>query len=277
MVRLTAPLVLLVVAAGAARAAGAGDASAWPAIVAEALEAYDEGMSRLRSEPEAARAAFRRAAERLEFVVEEGLVNGPILYDLGNAQLQSGDLGRAIAAYRGAELLMPGDDRLQSNLAYARSLCRTRIERAGQRQLLEALLRWHSSLTLTTRWVLGLVAWCGFWIILTIHQLHRLPGSRSTAAVLLVLWLALGVSIGVDLTGTAGARHGVLIEDGVAVRKGGGPGYDRQFAEPLHAGVEVRIRSDRGEWLEIALPNGRTGWVRSGQVVRLQTGGPGPL
>jgi hypothetical protein len=268
---LNARIIMLVFAGvlvlGSSRS-GRADEAAWPAIVDEALQAYDAGMTLRRGRPEEAEASFRRAAERFAFVVRDGLVNGPVLYNLGNAHLQSGDVGRAIAAYRRAEQLMPGDDRLQANLAYARSLCRSRIESAGQRQLLDALLTWHTALTLTTRMTMGVIAWGGFWGLLAISLGRRIPGGRSLAAALLVLWIALGVSVISDVSGTGGGRYGVLVEDDVSVRKGGGLGYELQFAEPLHAGVELVVKGDRDEWLEVELPNGRAGWVRSSAVVR---------
>ncbi|MCA9289829.1 MAG: hypothetical protein KDA25_01805, partial [Phycisphaerales bacterium] len=86
------------------------------AVLGEALDAYDRGVAVVRTNPSVARAAFRDAAERFELLVDDGLVNGPLLYNLGNARLQAGDLGGAVLAYRWAERHMPSDPRLQTNL-----------------------------------------------------------------------------------------------------------------------------------------------------------------
>ena len=47
--------------------------------------------------------------------MEQVVVNGALLYNLGNARLQAGDVGKAIVSYRRAERLIPGDERLELN------------------------------------------------------------------------------------------------------------------------------------------------------------------
>jgi SH3-like domain-containing protein len=52
----------------------------------------------------------------------------------------------------------------------------------------------------------------------------------------------------------------------VVVRKGNGEGYDPQFEQPLHDGIEFRVIEQRGGWLRIELADGNQGWVRSREV-----------
>ena len=67
---------------------------------------------------------YLAATEKYELVLDQGFESAELYYNLGNAYLQIGDLGRAILNYRRAEALIGSDGQLERNLAYARSLCR---------------------------------------------------------------------------------------------------------------------------------------------------------
>lgn len=230
------------------------------AILGEAQAAYDRGASILPTEPVAAREAFRTAATRFQQLVDDGLRNGPLLYDLGNAYLQSGDLGRAILSYRAAQVYTPGDAPLLHNLEHARSLRRNRIAPSGERALRGALLGWHDRTAIGTRFSVFAVAWCGFWILLTVVRFRRVPGSGWIAGAAAALWLATGLSVAVDLV-KGRPPVGVVTADETIVRKGNGDGFAPQFEEPLYPGVEFVLRDERPGWIEIELPNETTGWI----------------
>jgi hypothetical protein len=75
-------------------------------------------------------------------------------------------------------------------------------------------------------------------------------------------WLSFGASVGMDLVNQTGLTEGVLVRNEVVVRKGNGEGYEPQYSQPLHEGVEFTVIEQRGGWLEIELPDGGRGWVR---------------
>jgi hypothetical protein len=54
----------------------------------------------------------------------------------------------------------------------------------------------------------------------------------------------------------------VIASDGVLLRKGNAEAYPRRYEAPLNRGVEARLLFERGEWLQIELSGGETGWVR---------------
>jgi len=53
----------------------------------------------------------------------------------------------------------------------------------------------------------------------------------------------------------------VVIGVDVAVHKGPGAGYNRQFEQPLQPGVEFTLKERRGGWWNVELTDGKTGWV----------------
>ena len=82
-----------------------------------AQSAYDHGIEVARTDPEAAQKYFIEAANGFEKVVNGGVTNGQLFYNLGNAQVQSKQIGSGIGSYLQAQRIMPGDSQLQSNLA----------------------------------------------------------------------------------------------------------------------------------------------------------------
>ena len=260
------PLVLLILgvllAAGCdATARAEMSAAQRETVLAEAQAAYDRGVAAIRSDPEAAREAFRESAQRFRQLVDDGVENGSLHYNLGNAFFQAGEPGRAILHYRWAETLIPGDAKLRQNLATARSQRRTRIEPSGGRALADAVLGWHARTSVGGRYNVFAVAYVGFWGLLVALIFRPSASLRWIAAVLAVAWLAAGLSVGVDLLQRGEQRVGVVLVDDVVVRKGNGEGFEPVFEEALHEGAEFELRDRRTGWLHIEVPDGSAGWI----------------
>jgi hypothetical protein len=238
-------------------------------VLIEAQQSYDRGIAQLRSNPTEAGTAFQSAADRFQLVIESGVVNGRLYLNLANAELQAGDLGGAIADYRRAERLIPGDDRLRANLEYARSLCRNRIAPSGRQALLDVLLLWHHRTSAHARGAAFIAAYLCFWLIVLARMLRRGGAWIILTIVSGVIWMALGVSLFADISSFGRAPAGVVIHDDVIVRKGNGAGYAQQFEQPLSTGVEFDVLEQRGDWVNIRLANGGEGWIeaRSAELI----------
>lgn len=235
-------------------------------VLTEAQQAYDRGIAMLRGNPSEARSSFQAAAQKFQLVADNGLANGLLFYNLANAQLQAGDVGRAILNYRRAQRLIPGDPRVQSNLDFARTLCKTPIAASGQRALTSALLRWHDHTATRTRFIVFITAWLLFWCALLLRILRPSGIWTMIATVTCVIWIALGISVAMDVTGWGHRPAGVVLADNVTVRKGNGTGFEPQFAQSLGPGVEFDVLERRGDWLNIQLPNGSSGWIEADQT-----------
>ncbi|MCP3905879.1 MAG: hypothetical protein GY715_19825 [Planctomycetes bacterium] len=257
--------MFLLVAAVAAPAAALTDVQR-EQLLGEAATAYDRGIEQRRRDPAGAKESFRAAALRFEQVADDGVVNGHLQYNLGNAWLQAGELGRAILHYRRAEKLIPGDHALTRNLAYARSLRRNRIAPSGERALGAALLSWHESTGLAGRYVGFVVVFAVVWLGLLAHVFRPSAPLRWITGVAAVAALALGASVAADVLHDEDASAGVILVDDVIARKGNGDGFEPQFEEPLHQGVEFAVVGRRPEWLHIELPDRSTGWIRDEQA-----------
>jgi hypothetical protein len=237
-------------------------------ILQEGHDAFDKGASLLDTDPASAREAFLRAADRWTLLIDDGVVNGPLLYDLGNAWVQAGDLGRGIAAYLRSEHFMPADARLAGNLAHARSLVSPQFGADSTQALAAQLTAWHGSWSLWTRLGLFTAGWCLLWAVLLARRFADVAVWRWLAGAGLAVSLVFGISVGIQILGPD-ASIGVLTHDDVVVRKGDAESYQPAFDEPINRGVEFRILESRPVWLHVEFPNGANGWIPADTAVRV--------
>ncbi len=232
-------------------------------LLNDALRAFDRGTQLSRQSPVQAKEAFCEAAALFEQLVDAGVQNGRLYYNLGNARLRCGQTGLAIAAYRRAERFIPNDARLKENLRYARSLSPYDIRESGERTLVRTILFWHYDTSLRQRFLAGLVAYVLFWSCTIGRTWWRRREWRYPIGVLLLTWVTLSVSVWSDWRSAASPGEGVIVANDVVVRKGNGTGYEPQFEQTLSEGIEFDILEQRNDWLHIRLADGKGGWIRT--------------
>jgi hypothetical protein len=232
-------------------------------VLNEGLQAFDRGAALRQQNPTEASKAFRDAAARFQLLADTGLKNGKLFYNLGNAYLECGQIGKAILNYRRAEELIPDDGRLVANLRYARSLRRNQLTDSGERAFVQTLFFWHYGSSVRGRFIAATVAYLVFWGSLIAALFVRRVRWRYAVVPFLVGWVVLGVSVGVSLVERSTQLNGVVVADNITVRKGNGEGFEPQFKEALHEGVEFNVVERRTDWLHIQLPDGKTGWIRA--------------
>ena len=238
---------------------------------ADARALFDEANQRFREANEAADTDSRRAYDLYQaaalryrrLIDEDGRRNGKLLYNLGNAYFQMGDVGRAILAYRRALEYAPGDANLVQNLAYARSRRLDRFEDTTESAVLKTLLFWHYDFSLGAR--LGALAAFAavFWGLLAVKLFRPLPWVAP--AVFGVVAAALLGSVAVSAAGSPDA-FGVVVAPETTARRGDGESYEPAFESPLHAGAEFTLVEQRPGWLQIELPDARRAWIPAGDA-----------
>ncbi|MCB1056859.1 MAG: hypothetical protein KDD11_15270 [Acidobacteria bacterium] len=224
------------------------------AAFAAAAKAYEAGSY------EDAAAGFRQ-------VLAAGVENGHVLYDLGNAYLRNGELGRAIASYRRAETYRPRDQDIQANLDFARKSTKDAIAPPAPSEVFSALFFWHYRLGRGELAVLVLVLNLLFWGSLAVRSFRpRSELLRWTVVGLLVL-LVLGAG-SLALHRLFPSRVAVVVPQEISAHNG--PADDEVVRFKLHAGTEVVVADQRDGWLRIELPDGQQGWIQSdgAEVVR---------
>ena len=228
----------------------------------QAIAEFDEAQGLLSAQPDRARRLFRSAAQRFAGIVAAGVVNGHLEYNLGNCYLQAGDIGQAVLHYRRAERLIPGDPMLADNLAVARSRCLTVIKSTRESQFLRSILFWHYETPRGRRVAVAVAGYLGFWLLASIYNFLRRRSILMAALICMGLAAASGISLAAEHWTDRNAPAGVITGVDLAVYKGPGSGYQRQFEQPLQPGVEFTLRErTRSGWWRIELVDGKTGWV----------------
>ena len=238
------------------------------ALCQEAEQLFNAGNDKYAAGDVAALDDWRKAAARYERLVNEGdYHNGALFYNLGNIYFRLDDIGRAILNYRRAQQFIPRDPNLLSNLAFVRSRCRDHVPEPERIRVLKTVFFWHYDLPPSWRENGFLAAFAAAWVFALLclwrRQRHWL---RWCTAAFAFLALALASSLVVDEWNRQKHRPGVILGESVTARKGDSDSYEPSFTEPLHAGTEFTLIGSRGEWLEIALSDGRTCWVRRHQA-----------
>lgn len=94
-------------------------------------KADDSGTLFLKALSDYRAGNFMKSASAFEKVAENGISNGHLFYNIGNAWLKAGDIGRAVLWYERAKRIIPLDPDLRFNLDYAKGLVQDKRDAAG--------------------------------------------------------------------------------------------------------------------------------------------------
>lgn len=213
--------------------------------------------------------AFAEAASGYEALVDAGVHDGHLYYNLGDAYFKMGDLGRAVLNFRRAQRLLPRDGDVAANLKLARAQTRVSMETPDQGPVANLVHRITNWVTLNEAAIVALVLWifsCGLVIAAIAWRQRRrvLLYASFGPAILLVFALS---CVGLKLLDDMDASSAVVVATEAAVHSGPGDSYLIEFI--LYAGAEVRVIEQREEWLRIALSGDLQGWVPHNAVIEL--------
>jgi tetratricopeptide (TPR) repeat protein len=233
-------------------------------LLAQSVPMADEAMGTANQLYELGQ--YTQAAQAYQQLVDQGIADSTLFYNLGNAHFKQRDYGRAIANYRRAQELAPRDSDIRTNLELARAQAVDEFEATEDGGLLSVIGQLVKSwLNLNELAMAALGAWILFVLLVILFSSARAGsawrkslqyGLVTTAVVLAVGVLALGSYLYVDHN----EAEGVIVAAEVDVNSGPGTQYITEFT--LHGGAEVDVVEVRGSWIRLALPGGEMeGWV----------------
>ncbi len=225
---------------------GAGEAD-----FAKANAAYAEGR-------------FEEAAAGYESLAREGRSPANLFYDLGNAWYRLGNFGKAVLNYQRALALEPRHPEADANLRLARDegraleLRMTQVER-------------YASLATTKQYTIA--ATTGVWLALFLGA-HWYFSRRRSAGRIALIALSLLVTA-VSIFGIVTLENGIRGENLAVVTS---KETEARLATAdnaksilvLPAGSEIKVLSERGDWVYAMLPNEQRGWIAAGAVERVR-------
>jgi tetratricopeptide (TPR) repeat protein len=203
---------------------------------------------------------FAEAARGYEAILSSGTVSPNLFFNYGDAEFKSGNLGRAIAAFRQAALLAPRDAEVRANLEFARN----QVQGATLRE--STLTHWLGVLTLNEWTALAAIAfWLAFLLFAAMQIRPTLKGSlrgvaRGAAVAAVLLCACLGSAVALH----SSRQVAVVVMSDAVTRSG--PFDDAQNAFAVHDGAELPVLDRHGGWVEVSDATGRTGWMLDSQV-----------
>ena len=235
-------VLLLLAATASARADSITDA------FTQANRLYEEGK-------------YAQAAAGYGKLIQEGAVAPALYFNLGNAWFKSGQMGRAVLAYRQAEALAPRDPDVRANLQIVRS-------QIGGNPALPGSLwtRWVGRLTLNEWTVAAAVAVALFFLVLTVRELWP-PWKRSGAGLAWALGFAsviLSVCLGLAVQQRLVEKFAVVIVSEAVARRG--PLAEAQSVFTVHDGAELSVLGNDGDWLQVSDAANHIGWLAGREV-----------
>jgi tetratricopeptide (TPR) repeat protein len=230
----------------------------------QAQRAYREAADKERDERDS---LYRGAADAYAALAGE-TPNGYVLFNLGNARFRLGEYGRAIAAYRRAEELLPRHGPTRRNLSLARANAPGGGPGAEPHPAAAAFFFWHYAISLAeAEWLAAFFFWALFAALsvrLFLRDANPWRKRLRTAAVLL------GVAAGIFVLSSAAklssrSRPWVVVTAG-EVRVKSEPAGRAVELFPLREGAEVRELDRAGDWTRIEAGRDRRGWVETEAV-----------
>ncbi len=246
--------------------------------IVNAVHAAGEGVQDSAAIANAATDAYQRgdfaaAVTNYERARANGLDNGAVRYNLGNAYFRLNRIGAAIGAYRLALVELPTSVEIRENLDLARKRVSEPVLDTTERgiRLSPAQLRLLTmGLSRAQLKQAMLLTYALFWLLVCIRYWRSGRALRSLSVVSAVsfLWLTAGyLCIRLDIRGEptlalpgSNQSFGVVVAPKVEVYAGDSETF--QVVALLHEGAELRLGERRGLWQEVLLPNGRKGWSK---------------
>lgn len=229
-----------------------------------AEDAFRLGIELERTSPDVAREHYERALLHYERLVrEDGVRNGKLYYNIGNAYFRLGDIGRAILNYERAALYMPREENIRANLEYARSRRIDRVELEESERIFKTLFFLHYDVTMRIKFIIFASVFALLWIFASLRLFLAIPALRTLIIISSVLSGIFIVSITVESVDSVRNPEGVVTAREVIARKGDAETYQQSFTEPLHSGTEYVLIEERSGWLHIELEDGSNCWIPS--------------
>ena len=206
---------------------------------------------------------FLKAAAMYQEILDRGHMSGAALYNQGNAFMQAGQRGRAIAAYRQARRYLGPDPYLEANLTYALG----NPSAARRRSLVEHLLFWQDWISYPAKYSLAAFAVAIALVLAVVvlfvrrRWLDRLTLAAAAVSLLLIFsaaydWYRYGYQI-----------HGVIVQKQTIARKGNAESYEPALTAALAEGTEFDLVDRRGDWLFVRLSGDQEGWIPDSAAV----------
>jgi tetratricopeptide (TPR) repeat protein len=215
---------------------------------------------------------YANAAQRYQRLVEAGIRDPDVYFNLGLAHARGGVLGHAVLDFEQTLRIRPGDQDAASALAQARAaIGKRRAEQQGEAlvetrpPLAEALVRPYTEDTLA--WLL-LIGDAALFLCLLARQRASADSTRTGLAVAVTLLGLASACVFAGLLVKRGVLHegqpAVVLRDGAELREAPDPRALTRARAP--EGGSARVLASDGNFVQVRTAAGTVGWLPDSDV-----------
>lgn len=205
---------------------------------------------------------FELAIEKYELIRSNGMESGELYYNLANAYYKINKLGRARLNYERALEILEGDEAVEQNLELLKSRLVDQIEEPPRLLITEW---WMTIINMYNMQTLAIVLLTFLWLTLIsagIFIYFRKRGRIKFKGIFLSFLFCMIFVLTIWLNKIylfETEKHGVILIPTVTVYAEPAENTTELFV--IHEGTEVSILRSSGNWLEVRLIDGKTGWL----------------
>lgn len=207
---------------------------------------------------------FEEAIIKYESILSQGYESADLYYNLGNAYFKSKQIPKSILYYERAKRIAPNDEDIRFNIEFANQMVVDKIEALPK----PFFLKWGESiLNLTTSkgWAVSsisifilMLSFIGVYFFSRSVALRKL--SFALAIVSLIFSFAAFSMAGKQKKKMIKHDHAIIFTPTVTVKSSPDESGTDLFV--IHEGLKVQIKQNLGNWTEIRMANGNSGWIK---------------
>jgi len=207
---------------------------------------------------------YDSAATCYEVLAKQRVKNPELYFDLGNTYYKQNNVPKAVVNYERAIWLDPGFKQARENLLLTQTRINNRISEVGEIFFIE----WWSWLTAANKsnlWaVVSLIIFIAIIAILFVNRSVRatrgafIPG--QIPVLLGLFWIFTTIFAYVATNHASDSELAVVMENDSPMMNVSLQGKPLAM---IPGGTTVQVKSIKGDWMEIRLPDGRSGWVQT--------------
>jgi len=201
---------------------------------------------------------FKSAIQNYQKLLERGVKDATVYYNLGNAYFRDKQLGKAILYYRKAQKLSPRDNDIATNLNYSRLFVIDKIKSSSNVSSVftNKILNWGTVNEFTFLTFLFYLGSASLGIV-TFFKREKIL--KKALAIFVAFFLILLLFAVIKISRDNQWQEAIVTSSSVDAYSGPGKEFALQFTG--HEGLEVKIEQNKDDWYLVSFPNGARGWL----------------
>jgi tetratricopeptide (TPR) repeat protein len=215
---------------------------------------------------------YEMAVQSYQSIIDSGYASAELYYNLGNAYYKSHDITMALVNYERARILKPNDPEINHNLEIAREFVVDRIEVLPEFFLRRAYVGFVKIFDADIWALVSVIAFgLALGLFLAYFFLNQLFFRKLSfwIAVLCIVMATSTYLFALQQNNLVTKHHQAIILTPSVTIKSSPDEESGTDLFLLHEGTKVTISDELGDWREVVLSDGNSGWLKESDLIRL--------